>query len=78
MRQPLKKNAGVDDKRLESDIKRDVEGELRWDPELDAIDIGVTVHNGVMTRAALQRDLRLFRAARKLRWPAISASIPGL
>jgi hypothetical protein len=31
--QTLKKNAGVDDKRLESDIKRDVEGELRRDPE---------------------------------------------
>jgi osmotically-inducible protein OsmY len=32
--------------RLDSDIKRDVEDELRWDPDLDAIDIGVTVHNG--------------------------------
>src|SRR3981081_1687269 len=35
--------------RLDSDIKRDVEDELSWDPDLDAIDIGVTVHNGVLT-----------------------------
>jgi osmotically-inducible protein OsmY len=35
--------------RLDSDIKRDVEDELHWDPDLDAIDIGVTVHNGVVT-----------------------------
>jgi osmotically-inducible protein OsmY len=40
--------------RLDSDIKRDVEDELSWDPDLDAIDIdaidiGVTVHNGVVT-----------------------------
>jgi BON domain len=44
-----KGNAGVDDMRLDSDIKRDVEDELSWDPDLDAIDIGVTVHNGVVT-----------------------------
>ena len=35
--------------RLDSDTKRDVEDELSWDPDLDAIDIGVTVHNGVVT-----------------------------
>ena len=35
--------------RLDSDTKRDVEDELSWDPDLDAIDIGVTVYNGVMT-----------------------------
>jgi len=44
-----KGNAGVDDMRLDSDIKRDVDDELSWDPDLDAIDIGVTVHNGVVT-----------------------------
>src|ERR1700716_1522774 len=33
--------------RLDSDIKRDVEDELRWDPDIDATDIGVAVHNGV-------------------------------
>lgn len=35
--------------RLDSDIKRDVEDELRWDPSLDATDIAVAVHNGVVT-----------------------------
>src|ERR1700738_5467470 len=34
--------------RLDSDIKRDVEDELRWDPGVDATDIGVAVHNGVV------------------------------
>jgi hypothetical protein len=38
-----KGNAGVDDMRLDSGTKRDVEDELSRDPDLDAIDIGVTV-----------------------------------
>jgi osmotically-inducible protein OsmY len=33
----------------DSDIKRDVEDELRWDPDLDATDIAVTVKGGVVT-----------------------------
>jgi len=33
----------------DSDIKRDVEDELKWDPDLEATDIGVTVKNGVVT-----------------------------
>jgi osmotically-inducible protein OsmY len=33
----------------DSDIKRDVEEELRFDPDIDATDIGVTVKNGVVT-----------------------------
>ena len=33
--------------RLDADIKRDVEDELRWDPDIDATDIAVAVHNGV-------------------------------
>jgi osmotically-inducible protein OsmY len=33
----------------DTDIKRDVELELRWDPEIDATDIGVSVKNGVVT-----------------------------
>jgi hypothetical protein len=32
--------------RSDSDIKRDVEDELRWDPDIDATDIAVTVKNG--------------------------------
>jgi len=35
--------------RLDSDIKRDVEDELKWDPGVDEADIGVAVHNGVVT-----------------------------
>ncbi len=32
----------------DSDIKRDVEEELRFDPDIDATDIGVSVNNGVV------------------------------
>src|ERR1700682_1747528 len=32
----------------DSDIKRDVEEELRFDPDIDATDIGVAVKNGVV------------------------------
>jgi osmotically-inducible protein OsmY len=42
--------------RLDSDIKRDVEDELRWDPDIDATDIGVAVHNGVMTLTGFVRS----------------------
>jgi osmotically-inducible protein OsmY len=35
--------------RNDGDIKRDVEDELRWDPNLDATDIAVSVKNGVVT-----------------------------
>ena len=35
--------------RPDSEIKRDVEAELRWDPDVDATDIGVAVKNGVLT-----------------------------
>jgi hypothetical protein len=34
-----KVNAGVDDMRLDSDIKCDVEDEGSWDPHLGAIDM---------------------------------------
>ncbi len=37
--------------RSDSEIKRDVEDELRWDPDLDATDIAVTVKSGVVTLA---------------------------
>jgi osmotically-inducible protein OsmY len=35
--------------RIDSDIKRDVENELQWDPDIDATDIGVAVKSGVVT-----------------------------
>jgi osmotically-inducible protein OsmY len=42
--------------RLDADIKRDVEDELRWDPDIDATDIGVAVHNGVVSLAGFVRS----------------------
>lgn len=35
--------------RSDSEIKRDVEDELRWDPDIDPTDIAVSVKNGVVT-----------------------------
>lgn len=35
----------------DSEIKKDVEAELQWDPDVDATDIAVTVKNGVVTLA---------------------------
>jgi osmotically-inducible protein OsmY len=32
-----------------SDIRRDVEFELRWDPDIGATDVGVAVRSGVVT-----------------------------
>jgi len=32
--------------RSDSDIKRDVEDELRWNPNVDSTDIAVAVKNG--------------------------------
>src|SRR5258706_1797294 len=37
--------------RSDKDIRRDVEDELRWDPDIDATDIAVTASNGVVTLA---------------------------
>ena len=42
--------------RSDEDIKRDVEEELRWDPDIDATDIGVAVKNGVVTLAGFVRS----------------------
>src|SRR5258706_834596 len=42
--------------RSDSDIRRDVEDELRWDPDIDATDIAVTASNGVVTLAGLVRS----------------------
>lgn len=35
--------------RSDSEIERDVKDELKWDPDLDATDIGVSVKNGVVS-----------------------------
>ena len=42
--------------RLDADIKRDVEDELRWDPDIDATDIGVAVRNGVVSLSGFVRS----------------------
>ena len=42
--------------RLDSDIKRDVEDELRFDPDIDATDIGVAVRNGVVSLSGFVRS----------------------
>jgi osmotically-inducible protein OsmY len=42
--------------RSDSDIRRDVEDELRWDPDLDATDIAVNVNNGVVILAGFVRS----------------------
>jgi osmotically-inducible protein OsmY len=42
--------------RSDSDIKRDVENELRWDPSVDATDIAVAVKNGVVTLTGFVRN----------------------
>ena len=42
--------------RSDSDIKRDVESELRWDPDIDSTDIAVAVKDGVVTLAGFVRS----------------------
>lgn len=40
----------------DTDIKRDVEAALRWDPDIDATDIGVAVKDGVVTLSGFVRS----------------------
>jgi osmotically-inducible protein OsmY len=42
--------------RSDSDIRRDVEDELRWDPDIDATDIAVSVKNSVVFLAGFVRS----------------------
>jgi len=42
--------------RTDSEIKRDVESELRWDPEFDATDIAVSVKGGVVALTGYARS----------------------
>jgi osmotically-inducible protein OsmY len=41
--------------RPDSDVKRDVEMELKWDPDIDPTDIGVAVKKGVVTLTGFVR-----------------------
>jgi osmotically-inducible protein OsmY len=40
----------------DSDVKRDVEAELKWDPDIDPTDIGVSVKDGVVTLTGFVRS----------------------
>jgi osmotically-inducible protein OsmY len=42
--------------RADNDIKRDVEDELQWDPDIDPTDIGVAVKDGVVTLSGFARS----------------------
>jgi osmotically-inducible protein OsmY len=42
--------------RLDSDIRRDVEDELRWDPDIDPTDIALAVNNGVVALTGFVRS----------------------
>ena len=42
--------------RSDSDVKRDVEDELRWEPEIDAADMAVSVKDGVVTLTGFVRS----------------------
>jgi osmotically-inducible protein OsmY len=42
--------------RHDSDIQRDVEREIRWDPAIESRDIGVSVHNRVVTLTGVVRS----------------------
>jgi osmotically-inducible protein OsmY len=49
--------------RSDADIKRDVEDELRSDPDIDATDIAIAVKDGVVTLAGFVRSFRQRRKA---------------
>ena len=52
----------------DSDIKRDVEAELRWDPDIDATDIGVAVKDGVVTLTGFVRSYsQKYQAEREIK-----------
>jgi osmotically-inducible protein OsmY len=56
--------------RSDSDIKRDVEAEFWWDPDLDSTDIGVAVKDGVVTLSGFAKNyddkLEAERAAKRV------------
>ena len=58
--------------RPDSDIKRDVEDELRWEPNVDSTDIAVAVKNGIVTLTGYVRSyshkFAAERAAKRMTW----------
>jgi osmotically-inducible protein OsmY len=59
--------------RADSDIKRDVEEELKWEPNVDATDIAVAVKNGVVTLTGFVRSY-----AHKLAAERAAKSVAGV
>jgi osmotically-inducible protein OsmY len=59
--------------RADSDIKRDVEEELKWEPNVDATDIAVAVKNGVVTLTGFVRSY-----AHKLAAERATKSVAGV
>jgi osmotically-inducible protein OsmY len=58
--------------RTDEEIKRDVEDELRWDPDISAADIAVSVKNNVVTLAGFVRSY-----GQKLRAEEDAKRVPG-
>jgi hypothetical protein len=56
--------------RSDSDIKRDVESELRGDPDIDSTDIAVAVKDAVVTLAGFVRSYKQRRQA-EAAWPVL-------
>jgi len=59
--------------RADSNIKRDVEEELKWEPNVDATDIAVAVKNGVVTLTGFVRSY-----AHKLAAERATKSVAGV
>jgi osmotically-inducible protein OsmY len=51
--------------RADSEIKKDAEDELRWDPDIEATDVAVAVHNGVVTLTGYVRGYMQKRQAER-------------
>jgi len=43
--------------KTDSETKKDVEDEFHWDPDIDAIDLAISAHNGVVTLGRLRTPL---------------------
>jgi len=73
-----KLHSGAMKMRPDTDIKRDVEAELRWTPEVDETDIAVSVHGGTVTLTGFVRSAfekyRAERAARRIKGVAAVAN----
>ena len=70
----IQKSGGI--MRSDNEIKRDVEDELRWDPDIDPTDIAVAVKSGVVTLTGFVRSYRrnLQPNVRPSAWRGSSAS----